>query len=332
MGIHSKFEGASFTAIDLAGMADDMLAQVVADHAAMRFQAGARANRKAAGVPVPYAVAVNGRAVARGTGEIFPRQQVQRAIAPNVPAGRAPRPVIVVDWHWETLPDSALRRAIETIARIHTGFVRLEEAATFARLLLNARDDTAAMLRYLLLRYAYRRYPEIFRRLDQARALYRVYRLVHLGAGIIGGDADRKLRGDVLAWVARELRSRSPVLSGAYRDAHALWGDGRFIMEASAVTTDAEVPDANEYAFTNTAPYARKIEVGRTAAGRDFVIQVQNRIYERVADDARNAFRGRADIAFEWRAVIDAHQTPQRFAWYPHNKSDVRYPAIVVTF
>jgi hypothetical protein len=72
---------------------------------------------------------------------------------------------------------------------------------------------------------------------------------------------------DVLTWIMQELRHRSPVLSGAYREGHRLFADG--------VEVDiANVPPAEEYSFTNTVPYSRKIEVGTTKSGRQFTFNV----------------------------------------------------------
>ena len=56
------------------------------------------------------------------------------------------------------------------------------------------------------------------------------------------------------------------------------------------VTDPVAPPLASEYVFLNTVPYARKIEIGKTESGRDFVIQVPNRIYERTANDAQARF------------------------------------------
>lgn len=95
---------------------------------------------------------------------------------------------------------------------------------------------------------------------------------------------------DVLTWIARTLRDRSPVRSGTYRDSHLLLADGVIVATAADVIAGANIPDAREYSFVSPEPYSRKIEVGKTAAGRDFVIAVPNRIYERTARDANGKF------------------------------------------
>lgn len=94
---------------------------------------------------------------------------------------------------------------------------------------------------------------------------------------------------DVLVWIGKELQDRSPVSSGRYKRGHQLFADGVL------VEIGGNVPPAGEYVFTNDEPYARKIEVGKTKSGRDFVIQVPNRIYERTAKDARARRRSLTD-------------------------------------
>jgi hypothetical protein len=106
---------------------------------------------------------------------------------------------------------------------------------------------------------------------------------------------------DVLRQIANLLLERSPVRSGKYRRGHTLFADGR------EVPIGGEIPLADEYVFINTVPYARKIEVGKTKAGRAFVIQVPNRIYERTAKDAKSRFGNSADISFGYRQAQGAY-------------------------
>jgi hypothetical protein len=109
-----------------------------------------------------------------------------------------------------------------------------------------------------------------------------------------------ELIDDALRWIACMLVERSPVRSGEYVRGHRLFADGIEV----AVSATGVVPPAEVYTFTNLVPYARKIEVGKTAAGRDFVIQVPNRIYERTAKDAKARFGNFMKIAFGYRAPI----------------------------
>lgn len=134
-----------------------------------------------------------------------------------------------------------------------------------------------------------------------------------------------ELFDDVLRFIGEELVKRSPVTSGAYRDGHTLFADG------NEVEPGGRIPAAQEYSFTNMVPYARKIEIGTTRAGRSFVIQVEPRIYERTARDARAKFGNVAKIEFTFRGIVGGHQIAAGSRGTAHNRSDVRYPTIVVT-
>jgi hypothetical protein len=135
-----------------------------------------------------------------------------------------------------------------------------------------------------------------------------------------------ELMTDVLTWIGKTLQERSPVVSGRYRRGHTLFADGREIRIGD------QVPPAQEYSFSNTTAYARKIEIGRTQSGRAFVIQVPNRIYERTAKDARSRFGNIAKILFTYRGVVSGAQVnPARAHGRAHNAAGVRFPTIVVT-
>jgi hypothetical protein len=118
------------------------------------------------------------------------------------------------------------------------------------------------------------------------------------------------LIGDVLQWIFATLRARSPRVSGAYLKGHKLYADGR-------ESDPTRPPLAKEYVFQNLVPYARKIEIGKTKSGRNFVIQVENKIYLRTADDAKAKFGNVAKIRHVYQAARDGN-------------SD-RVPTIVVT-
>lgn len=353
MSIRATITG-DFTAIDLTRLTDDMLAEVVSKHAEERFRPANRANAVAAGDYVSYTVSVDGQVVGGGKGEMFPTTPTRALVSAR---GRAVR-VINVDWMWDRLSDSALAKAIEAYQRAESTLARTQTFADFVSLVLNARNDSVALFQFLLKQYAKHRYPQAMRALSEARALWKVYRRISLGKRLLigkgrdaaGGDADP----EVLAWIASELIARSPVVSGAYRDAHALYADGEFLMSADEVSEDSEIVEADEYSFTNTVPYSRKIEFGKTKAGRDFVIQVHPHIYERVAEEARGRFGNVADILYEVRGILGGEQLRQpktassrpvraasgvresrlgrQHGQYAHNASDVRYPSIVVRF
>jgi hypothetical protein len=106
-----------------------------------------------------------------------------------------------------------------------------------------------------------------------------------------------ELVGDVLSWIAQTLLDRSPVVSGDYRKGHTLFADG---VEVDPLGV---IPPADVYLFTNSVPYARKIEIGETEKGQPFVIQVPNRIYERTAADAKAKYGNIASIKFTYQAL-----------------------------
>lgn len=146
---------------------------------------------------------------------------------------------------------------------------------------------------------------------------------------------------DVLVWIGNTLRDRSPVVSGDYRKGWTLLADGKVIAAGQ------QAPIADEYTFVNTVPYARRIEVGKTDSGRDFVIQVPSRIAERTAKDAAARFGNVARIRSAWinlaspytlrhdqasrsfkggRVRISKRQRPDRVAGRA-----ITYPAITVS-
>jgi hypothetical protein len=153
--------------------------------------------------------------------------------------------------------------------------------------------------------------------------------------------AEWELMVGVIEWIANALLERSPVISGAYRRGHTLFVDG------DEVPIGEEIPLGDEYAFTNFVPYSRKIEIGKTKAGRAFVIQVENKIYERTAKDARARFGNQAEIFFTYRGIVGGRQINQltgpvtrsrnrkgRFlstgGARAHNKSENRWPTVYV--
>ncbi len=116
--------------------------------------------------------------------------------------------------------------------------------------------------------------------------------------------AEYRLVEDVLAWIMLTLRARSPVISGDYRRGHRLFADD---VECNP---DAP-PIARRYAFFNLVPYARKIEVGKTESGRDFVIQVENKIYARTYADAKARFGNVAKITTGFASTPNSYRLKQ---------------------
>jgi len=106
---------------------------------------------------------------------------------------------------------------------------------------------------------------------------------------------------EALLWIAKTLDERSPVVSGDYQRGHRLFADGVEIDVLGAI------PEAREFVFFNSVPYSRKIEIGKTRSGRDFVMQVPPRIYERTAHDAAARFGNIAAISSKFVIPPDGY-------------------------
>jgi hypothetical protein len=132
--------------------------------------------------------------------------------------------------------------------------------------------------------------------------------------------AEWELFLEVLPWIARTLRERSPRVSGDYVRGHRAFADSTEFLDIT------KPPPATEYTFMNIVPYARKIEIGKTKSGRAFVIQVPNRIYEMVARDARGRFGRLADIKFSYRQAVGSY----RLSGGRNAGASLTAPAIIV--
>lgn len=153
-----------------------------------------------------------------------------------------------------------------------------------------------------------------------------------------------ELIGDLLVWIMTTLIERSPHTSGEYKRGHRLFADGQEVDP----TVDPS-PAINEFVFLNIVPYARRLEVGKTKSGRDFLIQVPNRIYERTARDARSRFGNVASIKSVFREPLGGYrlkydQPTRRFnsdgSFFTERKqrsdrvkgTQIQVPAILITF
>jgi hypothetical protein len=109
--------------------------------------------------------------------------------------------------------------------------------------------------------------------------------------------AEFHLFGDVLAWIATQLETHSPVLTGRYAKSHELFADG------TQLDNPNNPPPADEYVFTNIQPYARKIERGKSS-------QAPDGVYQAVATLAQRRFGNVAKITFSYRTVIGGERNP----------------------
>lgn len=153
--------------------------------------------------------------------------------------------------------------------------------------------------------------------------------------------AEWEVVSDVLVWIGDALRDRSPFVSGDFREGWMLLADGQVIAAGG------QIPPAEVYTFVNVVPYARKIEVGKTESGRDFVVQVPNRIAERTARDAKARFANIVFIRSVWISLADSYrlQNDQQSRSFKGGKlrisrkqrpdrvrgSAITYPAITVS-
>lgn len=156
-----------------------------------------------------------------------------------------------------------------------------------------------------------------------------------------------ELLGGMLEWIGEMLVKGSPVLTGEYADSHVLFLDG-VEHEPGAL-----LPDFEEAVFVNVQPYARKLEHGLSN-------QAPDGVYQAVAAVAKQRYGNLASIKFTYRGIVGGTAVNQSRAassgqpWWlggsapraasgvtesqiakvfgktAHNKSNVRFPALIV--
>jgi hypothetical protein len=142
-----------------------------------------------------------------------------------------------------------------------------------------------------------------------------------------------ELISEVLRAIAEKLIARSPRQSGDYIRGHEVFAGGRqFDFGILLGSSSESIPKADVYFFVNAVPYAARIEIGTTKSGRRFVMQVPNRIYERVAKDVRGEFRREADIQFSYQTYVGAYVRRSGRSRSRRRKagSSIQSPAIIV--
>lgn len=125
--------------------------------------------------------------------------------------------------------------------------------------------------------------------------------------------AEFQLFDDVLIWIADQLEKHSPIKTGRFRKNNTLFADGIETQVGS------KLPDAEEFVFTNTLPYTRKIERGQSSQAPDGVFQV-------VATLAQRRFGNVAKVTFSYRTALGGMFIGGREG----DRSDQRNPAIIV--
>lgn len=102
-----------------------------------------------------------------------------------------------------------------------------------------------------------------------------------------------------------ELRKASPFFTGAYARSHTLFVNGVAVADVPKT-----IKAGDEIFIASPVPYARRLEIGKTTSGRDFLVSVPNRIYERVAKKVlAPRYRDAADIRFGYVQIAAAYKT-----------------------
>lgn len=142
---------------------------------------------------------------------------------------------------------------------------------------------------------------------------------------------------EIVEYALGELYRASPVQSGRYVQSHTVFVNGQPVE-----ALPDPLPPSAEVMIANPVPYARRLEIGKTKAGRDFVLQVEPRIYERVAKGAlRRRFGKNAEIEFTYvtlpgsirakGALASHYRTGEgRMRKRNQRKDVVRTPAIII--
>lgn len=97
---------------------------------------------------------------------------------------------------------------------------------------------------------------------------------------------------EVILVTLKMLEEASPIHSGKYKTSHTVWVNG------VAASPNVEIKRGDEVFIANTVPYARRLEVGKTDSGRDFLVSVPNKIYERTSKKLKQRYRNVSDITF----------------------------------
>jgi hypothetical protein len=99
----------------------------------------------------------------------------------------------------------------------------------------------------------------------------------------------------IIDFALAELRRRSPVLSGRYRDSHVVMIGSQVIGRGVVISAGEEVM------IVDTQPYARKIEVGH------MLMSVPDGVYKDVSRRVANQFRGMITVGFKMVTLPDGY-------------------------
>jgi hypothetical protein len=104
-------------------------------------------------------------------------------------------------------------------------------------------------------------------------------------------------RAEIVKALFDELKARSPVSSGAYRDSHFVQLDGAGLDPLTVPTTE-QIKNTTRITVTNPVHYAQRLEAGKRADGTPFVRQVAPHIFESAMKAVRSEFSGVAKFTF----------------------------------
>lgn len=125
-------------------------------------------------------------------------------------------------------------------------------------------------------------------------------------------------RLDLVVHLAMEtLFDKSPVLSGKYRTAHTLFLNG------APVRNLAQWKAGDEVAISNFVAYSRKIELGKMKMR----VPGTDHVYEQAAQIVNARYGNVARVRFTYRGITGGGIVGGRDG----NRSEVRYPALVIT-
>lgn len=117
-------------------------------------------------------------------------------------------------------------------------------------------------------------------------------------------------RREIAEFTLGALYKASPVRSGLYLQSHMIWLNGRPVEYLPA-----QLDQSDEIMIANPVPYARRLEIGKTKSGRDFVLQVPNRIYEHVAKQiVLPRYRNVARVTFGYATLPDSYKVKGRLS------------------
>jgi hypothetical protein len=106
---------------------------------------------------------------------------------------------------------------------------------------------------------------------------------------------------EVIRLVLKALQDASPAESGRYKQGHQLYLDGR------PVPLNTPIRRGQEIMIANPVVYARRLEVGKTTSGRDFLISKPNKIYERISKQFGARYANAVKLTFGYVTMPEAY-------------------------